>query len=157
VTHSPVMASRSLRLATVALVLLPVFPALLLNQSGISHTAECTVESGEPFSVVISANAAPIISSAVVLTTDSPQPKQCAGFDLLLSAQPKGPNGVNVIVAVTNSSGKKWSGTALLTVNDVTTAVRLGTLATDRLNVRKIYLTPGIGETTISAKLTVGI
>jgi hypothetical protein len=157
VACSPVMASRTLRLAAAALVGLPAFAAVLSGQRGLTHHTSCIADAGEPFSVIVDNTTGPIISSAMVLTADAPIPEQCNGFSLALSVQPAGKGRINVIFPVENTTGRVWHGTALLTVNDVTTPVALGELRSDRLTVKKVTLSPRSGESTISAKLVVGI
>ncbi len=153
---SPVMANRTSRLAAAALVALPVVPALVLAQSGLTHEVACRADAGEPFSVFVDRKSEPVISSALVISRNDPDPNVCDGFSLALSVQPAGPKKIRVFLPVENTTGRTWNGTVLLRVNDVTTAVPLGHLSSEALNVHKVTLTPPVGESTISAQLIVG-
>ena len=155
----PLASSRSLKAArrwAAVLIALPILPAVLLSQRGLTHEATCTADAATPFSVMSVPNEEPIVSSAMVIDRDSPLPHVCGGLDFTPQISPRGAGKVLVLLPITNSTTATWRASVLLRINADTTTVALGVIKPGGVTVGKVLINVPKAETTIRAQLVVG-
>jgi hypothetical protein len=135
--------------------MLPILPVFLVGLRGGTHHVTCRADPTPSFTVTADRGSAPIVSSAVVLDRDAPEPKTCPGLALVPELQPR-TDRLRLVLPVENTSTSTWSVSVEITRNGEPILVPLGKLRSGR-SVRKVLDLPlRTGESTVSTRLFAG-
>ena len=114
-------------LGLLAVLLIPISTSSL---RGLTHILTCREEATSPFSLAVTADAPPIISSSAVITRDPtgrPSTNQvCGGLTLDLEVGSTSPKRAAVTLTITNNTDFGWRGSVQLRVDDTDVPIDIG-------------------------------
>jgi hypothetical protein len=151
------MASRTkVAVASLFLTSAPCLAVGLSPRGGLAHRVSCVAAFDESFTLYRSSSKPLIVSSALVLERDAPQPQECPGLQLATQVRPRTNKKADVILPVRNDSTVDAHVTVGLRVNNSTTNVSIGLVRSGTTVSKTIPIQISLGETNLDARLIEG-
>ncbi len=126
------------QLALVGLLAVLLIPIATSSLRGLTHVLTCKDEADTPFSIDITADQAPIITSSQVIEREpagegaEPQAvpgELCGGLTMDMLMTSRDDDSAEVILRITNGTAFGWRGTVQLQLDDTVIPVDIGDIA----------------------------
>jgi hypothetical protein len=130
-------------------------PLTASSLRGLTHVLVCEEEAGTPFTLAVPREGPPLLTSSTRLARGR-EDGICGGLSLELAAREAGPEGVAVVVPITNRSALEWHGTVKLELGATSLPVRIGSIPPGGTRSDKVTLRLPPGKHELDGSLLIG-